>query len=472
MGYFDLDPNRACALVLEAFAAQPANDAFMRLLPAFSADAVAQLLGFQCARHAGGGAAPEGMYTAAAKLVRDGHVALEALLAHLSPADEELAAQAAEGRAALAQAVKRIGVISLTGGGDDAADAGGAGTQLRRTGQTAAALLLDPLPFAAHLAGPDGGACNQRLCLLAGLLRAGAWEQAVRLMRWLAALGVSDVGIYPVVGAALCSLVAAELAPQYARLHPRGVREEMASGAATAAAADAPPPPLPPPQLSDRLLELLRLTGHHLYHDVATLTRVVRVVRAVLASAGAAPAQAAAALEVLTANVLPAASLLPGNAALALEVWAALGPLPYPQRFSAYGDLAAAAAASPLLTAAAKLAETEVRRVLRRVVKPTTKREARTTMRPLGRMLAKIAHAAPLPVAEQLLSQVMYMAGLGPAVAEALAFLTPHAFDVLTFAVLRQLSAPKRKLKEDGVNLEEWVQALAAFTGALCKKHE
>jgi THO complex subunit 2 len=61
---------------------------------------------------------------------------------------------------------------------------------------------------------------------------------------------------------------------------------------------------------------------------------------------------------------------------------------------------------SPLLTAAAKLAETEVRRILRRVTAPANKKEAKTTMKPLGRMLAKIMHAAPLPVAEQLIRQV------------------------------------------------------------------
>lgn len=113
------------------------------------------------------------------------------------------------------------------------------------------------------------------------------------------------------------------------------------------------------------------------------------------------------------------------------------------------------AKASPLLTAAAKLAETEVRRILRRVTAPANKvrgwvmgrrclaaaanptvltkcsaaasaapstphthahaaipafhllqKEAKATMKPLGRMLAKIMHASPMPVAEQLIRQV------------------------------------------------------------------
>lgn len=126
------------------------------------------------------------------------------------------------------------------------------------------------------------------------------------------------------------------------------------------------------------------------------------------------------------------------------------------------------------------------------------------------------------------------MPGMVTSIVESLKYLTPMAFDVMTFAVLRQLASPKKKLKvcgapaqrtgssgsrlrrppfqavcvvcatagtqgptpacpatrpqrscklssslaraprlpqDDGVNLEEWYQWLAAFTGLLCKKH-
>ena len=64
------------------------------------------------------------------------------------------------------------------------------------------------------------------------------------------------------------------------------------------------------------------------------------------------------------------------------------------------------AAGSPLLIAASKLAETEVRRILRRVTAPASRKEAKAAMRPLGRALAKIMHAQPIAVCEQLLRQV------------------------------------------------------------------
>ena len=59
-----------------------------------------------------------------------------------------------------------------------------------------------------------------------------------------------------------------------------------------------------------------------------------------------------------------------------------------------------------VLLAAAKLAETEARRVLRRVTAPSSHKEAKAAARPLSRRLAKIAHALPLQISEQLIRQV------------------------------------------------------------------
>lgn len=54
--------------------------------------------------------------------------------------------------------------------------------------------------------------------------QAGDWAHSVTLMRWLRALGVSDFGIFPELGTALCALAAAELAPLYKAMYPQGYR--------------------------------------------------------------------------------------------------------------------------------------------------------------------------------------------------------------------------------------------------------
>ena len=47
--------------------------------------------------------------------------------------------------------------------------------------------------------------------------------------------------------------------------------------------------------------------------------------------------------------------------------------------------------------------------------------------------------------------QVMGMPGMVTSIVESLKYITPMAFDVMTFAVLKQLASPKKKLKVGGL---------------------
>ena len=136
----------SCSVVLDAFTQQPGNDAFLDLMPAFrcaggslqagggplyacttvqcrhpaadvqlstpnsshssllplptcacSGEACSQMLGFhffRCREDAAAQrlatSAPSGLYLAAAKMVRAGYTTLQALMAHLTPTDEDL----------------------------------------------------------------------------------------------------------------------------------------------------------------------------------------------------------------------------------------------------------------------------------------------------------------------------------------------------------------------------------------------
>jgi hypothetical protein len=48
--------------------------------------------------------------------------------------------------------------------------------------------------------------------------------------------------------------------------------------------------------------------------------------------------------------------------------------------------------------------------------------------------------------------QVMGMPGMVTSIVESLKYLTPFAFDVLTFGVLKQLASPKKKVKVTAVD--------------------
>ena len=65
-------------------------------------------------------------------------------------------------------------------------------------------------------------------------------------------------------------------------------------------------------------------------------------------------------------------------------------------------------------------------------------------------------------VASAVGPQVESYANMVEPIVEALHFTAPMFFDVLTFVLLRRLAAPRRKMKEDQVNLADWCASLRA----------
>jgi hypothetical protein len=70
IGYFDLDPNRAVALALQAFASQPANSAYLPLFRLFVPDSVGQTLGFLFQHAQAAGATPDSLFAVAVALMQ------------------------------------------------------------------------------------------------------------------------------------------------------------------------------------------------------------------------------------------------------------------------------------------------------------------------------------------------------------------------------------------------------------------
>ncbi len=149
----------------------------------------------------------------------------------------------------------------------------------------------------------------------------------------------------------------------------------------------------------------------------------------------------------------------------------------------------------------------EVRKVLKRLSRPERDeqgrevRETKEIMKPFARMLAKASHACPLQVCgfggfEALLSSLLLPRHLVPSpphltpplppqvlevltqlaesysnqiepIADAMRYLTPMAFDALTFVILSRLALDRDKVKDDGINISEWLQNLSTFNAAV-----
>lgn len=81
--------------------------------------------------------------------------------------------------------------------------------------------------------------------------------------------------------------------------------------------------------------------------------------------------------------------------------------------------------------------------------------------------MAKIMHATPLAVSDYVVSLAISYANQQEPIVEALKYLSPLCYDAMTYSILQHLGNYSRvKLKDDGVNVSDWLVALAQFTGA------
>jgi hypothetical protein len=101
--------------------------------------------------------------------------------------------------------------------------------------------------------------------------------------------------------------------------------------------------------------------------------------------------------------------------------------------------------------------------------------EKKKKLKPFGRTLGKILHAVPLPVFDTIVGQIESFGcnSIGEPLLDSLRYLTPMAFDVMTFVILDRLTMQplkRRKIKGDGINLSDWLLNLAQLAGESCKR--
>ncbi|KAG8078866.1 hypothetical protein GUJ93_ZPchr0007g6205 [Zizania palustris] len=168
--------------------------------------------------------------------------------------------------------------------------------------------------------------------------------------------------------------------------------------------------------------------------------------------------------DALGSCLLPSLQLIPANPAVDMEIWGVLSLLPYEARYRMYGEWEKDTEQNPIVLAARQTAKLDTRRLLKRLAKENLKQ--------LGRMVAKLAHANPMTVLRTIIQQVEAYRDMITPVVDAFKYLTQLEFDILQYIVIERLAQGGReKLKDDGLNLSDWLQCLASFWGHLCKKH-
>jgi THO complex subunit 2 len=186
--------------------------------------------------------------------------------------------------------------------------------------------------------------------------------------------------------------------------------------------------------------------------------------------------------KILRLYLLPALTLIRGNAVCAVEVWNIIRQYETTARWSLYGEWKSTLYKShPELRIREVQADRESKGILRRL--------SHNTIDTLAGTVAKLAHSNPCIFFMNAVNQIMAYDNLANVVIQALRYVTNMGFDVLVFIVLDALANPmKARVKDDGVNTSDWLQStfiigcflaiplisysgLASFTGMLFRRY-
>ncbi|CAH9146449.1 unnamed protein product [Cuscuta epithymum] len=481
IGHFDLDPNRVFDIVLEFFEFQPDNRVYLDLIPIFPKSHASHILGHKFQyyqRMEVNDHVPYGLYRLTALLVKKGFIDLDSIYVHLLPKDEEAFEHYAVSSAKRLEEANKIGRINLAATGKDLMDEDKQGDV---TVDLYAAFDTESGSVAERLSELQD---SQPLGLLMGFLAVDDWYHARMLFDRLSPLN-------PVEHMQICSgllrLIGISIVPGYGQV----CKTQLLSAATgtdsntmdvtnsfdSSSFIDLP----------TELFEMLTTIGPYLYRDIALLQKVCRVLRGYYICArefancgGEFYAQMTitenqtprthlrdARLrieEALGTCLLPSMQLIPANPAVGQEIWELLSLLPYEVRYRLYGEWEKDDEQLPMLLVARQTAKLDTRRVLKRLAKENFKQ--------LARMVAKLAHANPMTVLRTIVQQIEAYRDMITPVVDAFKYLTQMEYDILEYVVIERLAQSGRdKLKDDGLNLSDWLQSLALFWGHLCKKY-
>ncbi|GAY56567.1 hypothetical protein CUMW_172890 [Citrus unshiu] len=471
-------------LVLECYELQPNNKVFLELIPIFPKSHASHILGFKFQyyqRMEVNSPVPFSLYRLTALLVKEEFIDLDSIYTHLLPKDDEAFEHYNAFSAKRLDEANKIGKINLAATGKDLMEDEKQGDV---TIDLFAALDLENEAVAERSPELEN---SQTLGLLTGFLSVDDWYHAHILFERLAPLN-------PVAHIQICDgllrLIENSISSAYDIVRQTHLQSFGSFSGAGIDAMDTADLTVHRSfiDLPKELFEMLATLGPYLYRDTVLLQKVCRVLRGYYFSAlelvncgdGApnpeplmdrnrVPRQhlKEARLrveEALGACLLPSLQLIPANPAVGQEIWEVMNLLPYEVRYRLYGEWEKDDERNPMVLAARQTSKLDTRRILKRLAKENLKQ--------LGRMVAKLAHANPMTVLRTIVHQIEAYRDMITPVVDAFKYLTQLEYDVLEYVVIERLAQGGRdKLKDDGLNLSDWLQSLASFWGHLCKKY-
>ncbi|KAL4708772.1 hypothetical protein ACJJTC_011736 [Scirpophaga incertulas] len=310
-----------------------------------------------------------------------------------------------------------------------------------------------PTEFVEEKADPQEYWSNQKLVLSEALLKVNAWNEFAILS---ARLPTTFMPPRPAI--ALCNMLHALVEPLY-RKYCRVAPKIIGKPVPLLTSPLAPRPCYTFEDMKETVISALILLGPSLYHDPILMYKIIRILR----TSRSKPEDTLQhdTLTVLDAAILPALTLMEGNCCMAEEVYTLLKLYPYQCRYCLYARWKNEA--GERIPSLMRVRGNSLQRI-----KHIMKRVSKENIKPQGRHIGKLSHAAPPFLFDYMLLQIQTYDNLIGPVVESLKYLTSLSLDVLGYCLVEALCAGRGA---GGAAHPPWLQALAAFAGAAYKKH-
>ncbi|XP_065885468.1 THO complex subunit 2-like isoform X2 [Dysidea avara] len=464
IGHFNLDPNRVLDVILDAFESMIEDSSFfLALLKCYPADpqTFTHILGnkfhFYQATQDGVTTCtgtPCSLYRLAAVLLQDGLVSLEQLYSHLLPSDDLIAGKNQSFIDDTKTKARKINSISLA----------------ERSSEDKQHAISDGISQSIDLESrPDYElSSNQKLGLCEALIRQGCWSSAKLLVGHLP---THYTQMCPAVVSAITDVLHITLEPLYRSIAPRAAKgKTLLVDVKTTHCSKFL-------DITCDLMDIMYTLGPLMSQDPILLAKVVRIGRAFFkdyySTASSTLQQDSPTVDtlfrrfitLLSETILPSLSLLQCNCGMAEEVWGMIKQLPYEVRYQLYGQWKNHSyELYPSLLFAKAVTINRAKYIMKRLTKENVK--------PSGRHLGKLSHSNPGIVFDCVLSQIQTYDNLIVPVVDALKYLSPLGYDILSYCIIEALGNPlKERLKHEDTNISQWLQGLANFCGTVFKKY-
>jgi THO complex subunit 2 len=404
---------------------------------------------------------PESLYQLAAVLISSKDLNVHDLLPHLLPSNKEIRDQRKVQELFILERAKNLGKISLGVTPEE---------KVKRNAERR-------LKQMQHKRDCDAASLyNQKFGILCGMFAIGAWDAAVEYINYLKSTGANPNGDSRVIRAS-CSFCRTLLVDAYKllplELNPSCLNlSKVNSNSNHTATNNGTSSSNATHEIFDELASLigpvLSFIGEGISVDTVLFSKVCRLLRYIvhkLPNVFCKQTQKEWIEKIIVNVLLPGLAMVnPGNAGMANELWGLLKLFPFGERYRAYAKLKSElySLRTPLVLRRAQIVEAS-RNKLRRLASETIKKQ--------GRHLGKLALSNPVVVFTTILDQVEVYDNMIPTVVDCMKYMSELSYDVLSFVLIDKLASSRDKLKGDGVNISDWLQSLAIFTGTFYRRY-